>query len=113
MSLEVIAIALTLVVHFLGAIVLIWAIIGDEQIDWRATLWPRDDDGGGGGPGFEPPRGPDGGPGGGMLAPPLADAAPSPIRLREPGRIADAHPRPARRPAHAPERTPVHEPAGV
>jgi hypothetical protein len=42
----------------------------------------------------------------------MADAAPSPIRLREPRRIADAHPWPARRPAHAPERTPVREPAG-
>jgi hypothetical protein len=91
-SLEVIAIALTLVVHFLGAIVLVWAIVGDEEVDWRGTLWPRDDDGGGGGPGFEPP---------------LVDAAPSPVRLREPGRIADALPRPARRPRHAPERVPV------
>jgi hypothetical protein len=111
-SLEVIAIALTVIVHFIGAIVLIWAILGDEEIDWRGTLWPGDDDGGGGGgPGFEPPQSGDGGGGGGMLAPPLTDAAPSPIRLREPGRIADAHPRPTRRPAHAPQRTPVHEPA--
>jgi hypothetical protein len=112
-SLELIAIALTLVVHFLGAIVLIWAILGDEQIDWRGTLWPRDDDGGGGGPGFEPPIDDGGsGSGGGLLTPPLPDAAPSPVRLREPGRIADAHPRPARRPAHEPERTPAREPAG-
>lgn len=111
MTLEVIAIALTLVVHFIGAIVLIWAIMGDEQVDWRGLLRPGDDDGGGGGPGFEPPHSGDGG-GGGMLAAPLAQAAPSPVRLREPGRIADAHPRPARRPAHAPERTPVREPAG-
>ena len=109
MSLEVIAIALTVIVHFIGAIVLVWAILGDETIDWRSMLWPGDDDGGGGGgPGFEPPRSGDGG---GMLAPPLPDATPSPVRLREPGRIADVHPRPARRPAHAPERTPVHEPA--
>jgi hypothetical protein len=106
-SLEVIAIALTLVVHLLGAVVLVWAILGDEEVDWRRTLWPRDDDGGGGGPGFEPPHRDGGGPGGGMPAPPLADAAPSPIRLREPGRIADALPRPARRPRHAPERVPV------
>jgi hypothetical protein len=110
-SLEVIAIALTVVVHFIGAIVLIWAIVGDEEINWRGMLWPGDDDGGGGGPGFEPPQSGDDGGGGGMLAPPLADATPSPIRLREPRRIADGHPRPARRPAHAPERTPVREPA--
>jgi hypothetical protein len=106
-SLEVVAIVLTLVVHFLGAGVLIWAIIGDEQVDWRGTLWPKDDDGGGGGPGFEPPtRGGDDGGGGGL---PLPDAAPSPIRLRSPGRIGDAH-RPSRRPAHAPERAPSREP---
>jgi hypothetical protein len=109
-SLEVIAIALTVIVHFIGAIVLIWAIVGDEEIDWRGMLWPGDDDGGGGGPGFEPPRSGDDGGGGGMLAPPLADAAPSRIRLREPGRIADAHPRPTRRPAHVPERAPAREP---
>ena len=35
MSLEVVAIALTLVVHVIGAIVLVWAIMGDEQVDWR------------------------------------------------------------------------------
>lgn len=111
MSLEVIAIALTVIVHFIGAIVLIWAITRDEEVDWRGILRP-DDDGGGGGPGFEPPRSGDGGGGGGMLAPPLAGATPSSVRLREPRRIADAHPRPARRPAHAPERTPVREPVG-
>jgi hypothetical protein len=110
-TLEVVAIALTVIVHFVGAVVLIWAILGDEEVDWRGILWPGDDDGGGGGPGFEPPHGGDDGGGGGMLAPPLSDAVPSPIRLREPGRIADGHPRPARRPAHAPERTPVREPA--
>lgn len=111
MALEVIAITLTLVVHYIGAIVLIRAILGDEEIDWRGILRPGDDDGGDGGPGFEPPRSGDGGGGGDVLAPPLAEAAPSPVRLREPRRIADAHPRPARRPAHAPERTPVREPA--
>jgi hypothetical protein len=108
-SLEVTAIVLTVIVHFIGAIVLIWAITRDDEIDWRGILRPGDDDGGG--PGFEPPRSGNGGDGGGVLAPPLADAAPSPIRLREPGRIADGHPRPPRRPEHAPQRTPVREPA--
>ena len=112
MSLEVIAIALTVIVHYLGAIVLVRAVLGDEEVDWRSMLRPGDDDdGGGGGPGFEPPHGDDRGGGGGMLAPPLASAAPSPIRLREPGRIADAHPWPERRPAHPPARTPGREPA--
>jgi hypothetical protein len=31
------------------------------------------------------------------------------VRLREPGRLADAHPRPPRRPEHAPERVPERE----
>jgi hypothetical protein len=109
-TLEVIAIGLTLLVHVLGAIVLVWAILDGEQIDWRGVLWPKDDDGGGG-PGFEPPVDSDDRPGGGSL--PLPNAAPSPVRLREPGRIAEKSPRPARRPAHAPspERAPAREPA--
>jgi hypothetical protein len=106
-SLELVAIALTLVVHVVGAIVLVWTLLDGEQIDWRGTLWPRDDDGGGGGPGFEPPRDGHGGDGGGGTLP-LPDASPSPVRLREPGRIGEGYPRPARRPAHAPP--PVREP---
>jgi hypothetical protein len=31
------------------------------------------------------------------------------VRLREHGKLADGHPRPARRPAHAPERVPARE----
>jgi len=31
--------------------------------------------------------------------------------MREPGRLADAHVRPARRPAHTPERTPAKDPS--
>ena len=38
---------------------------------------------------------------------PLPDAESSRIRLREPGRLGDLLPRPARRPAHEPERRPV------
>jgi hypothetical protein len=104
-TLEIVAILGTLVVHILGAGVLVYALLDGEKIDWRGTLWPRDDDGGGGG-GLNPPpeeRGPDGG--GGVLAPtpPLPDAAPSAVRLREPGkRIGDGYPRPPRRPEHAP-----------
>jgi hypothetical protein len=105
-NLEVAAIVITVLAHFVGAGVLVWALLDGEQIDWRGTLWPRDDDGGGGGwP--EPPvdEGPDGG---GVPAPtPLPDAAPSPVRLREPGRIAPGYPRPQRRPEHVPERTPA------
>jgi hypothetical protein len=101
-SLEIVALVGTLLVHFLGAGVLVYALLDGEKIDWRSTLWPRDDDGGGGGPGYEPPAD-DRGPGGGSgLAPPLPDAVPSAVRLREPGqRIGDGH-RTPRRPEHAP-----------
>jgi hypothetical protein len=109
-TLEVVAIALTVIVHFLGAAVLIAVLLDGEKIDWRGTLFPRDDDGGGG-PGWEPPVEPEPTGGGGVVTPPLPpDAAPSPVRLREPGRIREGYPRPARRPAHTPER-PVREPA--
>jgi hypothetical protein len=111
-TLEIVAIVMTVVVHFLGAAVLVMVLLDGDKIDWRDTLFPRDDDGGGGGPGFEPPTDVDPGDGGGSLSPtPLPDAAPSPVRLREPGRIGEGYPKPARRPAHAPERAPVHKPA--
>jgi hypothetical protein len=110
-TLEVVAIVLTLVVHVLGAAVLVAVLLDGEKIDWRGTLFPRDDDGPG--PGFDPPPAPPGPDGGGILAPvPLPDAAPSPVRLREPGRIGESYPRPIRRPAHPPERTPAREPVG-
>ncbi|MEA2291877.1 MAG: hypothetical protein QOF17_897 [Solirubrobacteraceae bacterium] len=68
---------------------------------------PREDDGGGGGePRPEPakPTRPDGG---GL---PLPNATPARTRLREPARLADVVPKPARRPAHdpSPSRTPAH-----
>jgi hypothetical protein len=98
---EVLALALTVLVHVIGMAALVWALLHDDdnRPDWRGW-WPGDDD--------EPPA-PQPGPGGDGL--PLSDATPSKVRLREPGRLADAHPRPARRPAHAPERTPAREPA--
>jgi hypothetical protein len=105
-SLEVVAILLTLVVHILGAAILVMVLLDGEKIDWRSTLWPRDDDGPG--PGFEPPA-PDPAPSG--TGTPLPDAAPSPVRLRKPGRIREGYPKPPRRPAHTPERTPAREPA--
>ena len=107
MTLEVVAILLTLVVHVLGAIVLVMVLLDGEKIDWRGTLWPRDDDGGPG-PDFDPPA-PDPSPSG--TGTPLPDAAPSTVRLREPGRIREGYPKPARRPAHVPERAPSREPA--
>lgn len=70
---------------------------------------PDDDDGGG----FEPPApSPPPPPGGDGLRPPLPDAVPSRVRLRGPGRLGEALPSPARRPAHpapVPARTPGRE----
>jgi hypothetical protein len=99
-TVEIIAIGLTLLLHFVGAGVLVWGLLDGEKIDWRGALWPRDEDG----PGWDPPEPPE--PptpdrSGGL---PLPVTAPSAVRLREPGRISDAKPAPGRRPAHAPER---------
>lgn len=101
---EIIALSLTFVVHVLGAAALVWAMLDDER-GWRALKdwWPRDE---GPPPPDEPADDPDGPPGlpGGL---PLPSAAPASVRLREPGRIGDAKPRPARRPEHEPAREPV------
>jgi len=98
---EVLALGLTLLVHVVGLAALVWALLLDEEDrpDWRG--WFGSDDG-------EPgPLEPDPRPSGYGL--PLPDAAQSGVRLREPGRIADGHARPARRPAH-PERQPSRVP---
>jgi hypothetical protein len=66
----------------------------------QAGRTPEDDDTGGGGPPVpKPPRVP---PSPGGL--PLPDAAPSPVRLREPGRLADVTVRRQRRPVREPQR---------
>jgi hypothetical protein len=91
---EVLALALTVLVHVIGMAALVWALLHDDEkrSDWR-DWWPRDDDDG---PGPDP-------------GPPLPSADPSRVRLREPGRLADAHRPPARRPEHPPERVPQRE----
>lgn len=98
MTFEALALVLTLVVHFLGAAVLIWGLLDGEQVDWRGFLNPGDD--GGGGRRRDRPR-PD-------SPPPLPDADQSPERFREPGRLADRKARPPRR---QPERAPAPAPA--
>jgi hypothetical protein len=98
---EVLALALTVLVHVIGMAALVWALLidDDNRPDWRGW-WPGSDD--------EPPAPPPNGPRDGL---PLPDAEASSVRMREPGRLADAHSRPARRPAHAPERTPERIPS--
>jgi hypothetical protein len=104
MTAEVLALALTVLVHFLGAIVLVTFIARSTGADvWG--WWPGDDDG----------RGPEPDPNPAPPSPrddglPLPDAVPALRRLREPERLADAYPRPARRPAHPePVRAPQRE----
>jgi len=97
---EVLAIGITLLVHLLGLVALVWTLLldQDDRPDWR-DWWPGGDD--------DPPE-PSPAPGGGDL--PLADAVPSAVRLRAPARLGASHPRPARRPAHPPERAPERTP---
>jgi hypothetical protein len=99
---EIWALLVTVGVHIVGAWALIAVLLRDADVSWR-DWWPRDDDGRGpSGPEPDPAPSPTGG------DVPLADAAPARVRLREPGRLGEAYPRPARRPAHppAPERAP-------
>jgi hypothetical protein len=97
------ALLLTFVVHVIGVVVLIWAIVAnqDEPPDWR-SWWYGDDDGGEPEPAPPTPRG------GGL---PLPDADQSPVRMREPGRLADGYPAPERRPAREPLPAPRRAPA--
>lgn len=100
---EIIAITLTFLVHVLGAVALVWAMLDERGWSALKDWWPRDDPP----PPDDDPRDDDDGPGGRPVDLPLPSAAPSPVRLREPGRIGDAKPRPGRRPEHEPTREPV------
>jgi len=94
--------ALHLVAAVLGGVLLLLFLRSEETADWRPSS-DEDDSGGGGNdrvPGV-PKRTP---PGGGV---PLPDAEQSRLRLRGPGRLADARPRRGRRVTPEPERTPA------
>ena len=98
MSNETLALGITFLIHVIGICVLFGLMLRSDVEGgggWR-DWWPRDDDGG-----SDPPS-PDPGP-------PLPGAEQSPVRLREPGRLADARPPAPRRPEHAPERVPQRE----
>jgi len=106
------ALALVFAVHVIGGLMLVWALLDDEQrTRWRnPPRPPRGDDDGPPQPQPQPPRPP------GARTPtdappplPLAVTAPSGVRLREPGRAADGYPPPVRRPEHEPQpqRAPV------
>ena len=93
MSNEALALGITFLIHVIGACVLFGLLLRSDDGGWR-DWWPRDDDDDG--PGPDP-------------GPPLPSADPSRVRLREPGRLADAHRPPARRPEHPPEGVPQRE----
>jgi hypothetical protein len=98
---EVVALAITGLVHILGLGALIWALRLDEEErpDWR-DWWP--------GGGDDRPLDPSPAPRGGDL--PLTDALPSAVRMREPARLSDGYTRPPRRPAHQPGQVPERTP---
>ena len=97
---EVAALALIVVVHVIGAVALVWAMLEeDTRAGWRRR-W-----GSGGPPGDEPPPGPPAPrPAPALARPrlPLDESGRSDVRLRGPGRLADAHAPARRRPGHAP-----------
>lgn len=95
------AILLVGVAHVLAAIVLLWMLMRSGDRAPGLGFWFGPDPGDDPTPPHEPVA-----PGGAAI--PLPDAQGSAKRLRGPGRLADAHPRPPRRPDHAPDpaRTP-------
>jgi len=92
--------------HVIGlglvAMLLVMFLRSDPVRPWS----PPDDGGGGGGEGNDrpAPREPGGPDGGGI---PLSHAVPARVRLREPVRLSERVPRPARRPAREPDRRPA------
>jgi hypothetical protein len=103
---EIIALALVFVVHVVGGLMLVWALLdGEQRSGWRRRWgWNGEDE--------DPsaPRPPPAGGGAARSRLPLAGAGPSRVRLREPTRVAERYPRPARRPAHPEQPQPVPEP---
>jgi hypothetical protein len=102
-----VAILVLTLVHFAAFGLLFWHLAGSEIFSvFRIGPGPSSGDGGTGrslpGPQPRDDRG------GGV---PLPDAAPAPVRLREPGRIADGYPRRERRPAREPATDPLRRPA--
>lgn len=97
---------LHLVALAFGVVLFMMFLRSDTTRPWQP---PEEDEGGGGGNdrlgSFKPKPKPTGGI-------PLPDAAPARLRLRGPGQLRDAYPRPGRRPAEpvrSPSRRPVRQ----
>ena len=103
---EIIALTLVFVVHVVGGVLLVWALLDEAQRSgWRRRLGG---DGGDDGPASDPQPPPDRG--GGARAPlPLPGGEPGRVRLREDVRVAAGYPRPSRRPSHPPQPEPHPE----
>ncbi len=102
---ETLLVALLGGLHLLGfgfAAVLLLPLLRDERIVPLVSRGEDEDDQGGGGSDRLQPIAPRGPCGGGI---PLPDAVPARVRLREPARLADLLPPPARRREHAPSPT--------
>lgn len=97
MGLESVALLVLVLPHLIGAAFLAWWIL-PASAKHELRGWFRDDDGGGSDRPSAGPVPPSGGGGGSNV--PLPDAAPSPVRMREPGRLSDARPLPRRHPQH-------------
>jgi hypothetical protein len=95
--------ALHVVALLLGGVLFYMFLRSESTTSWQP---PDEDEGGGGGGNDRRPLPPKPRPTGGV---PLPDAVQAARRLRGAGTLRDAHPRPARRPAHP--ATPVRRPA--
>jgi hypothetical protein len=84
----------------------VMVLLDGEKIDWRGTLFPRDDDGGP--PRWDPPE-PE--PSDSPSGLPLPESSPSRSRLRRKSGLGETYPKTPRRPAHTPDRSPAREPA--
>lgn len=104
MDTESVALLAIFLPHGVAAAFFAWRLMPkDARRELRG--WFKDDgDGGTRGPAPVRPRR-----GGGGAEPPLPTAAPSAVRLREPGRLADHVPAPSRRPSHPPTPAPAPE----
>jgi hypothetical protein len=101
---EMIALALVFVVHVIGGLALVWALLDDDtRAGWRRRWF-------GGGEDERDPTPPAPRPAPVVAPPPLPLSASDPARarLRGPGRLGDLHPPAQRRPDHVPQpaRTP-------
>jgi hypothetical protein len=105
MDTEVVALLAIFLPHGIAGVFFAWRLMPKDARRELGGWFKGDDDGGSRRPVPVRPR-TDGGGG----EPPLPSAAPSAVRLREPGRLADAVPAPPRRPSHPPVPERVREP---